>query len=59
VSAALYPAVDCDGPDCDNATHHVAARTVTDVRRLRKPDGWHARPGGRDICPGCWATGHR
>jgi hypothetical protein len=59
MSAALYPAVDCDGPDCDNATHAPLARTVTEARQIRRADGWHARPGGRDICPDCWAAGHR
>jgi len=32
-------------------------------RQLRKwmrlKSGWHARPGGRDICPDCWKAGHR
>ncbi|MEU4199040.1 hypothetical protein AB0F64_03665 [Streptomyces sp. NPDC026294] len=36
-----------------------AARTVTEVRRLRRTQGWHVRPRGRDICPGCWKDGQR
>ncbi|MFD4740578.1 hypothetical protein [Streptomyces virginiae] len=59
MSADNFPAVNCDGPNCTNATHSPAARTVTDVRRIRRPDGWHQRPGGRDLCPDCWAAGHR
>ncbi|MFJ3793821.1 hypothetical protein [Kitasatospora sp. NPDC090091] len=47
-------------PGCEKPKiHHHAARTVTEVRAWRKADGWRQRPGGRDICPGCWTAGHR
>lgn len=60
MSFYLIPIVHCDGPDCERPEiNHPDARTVDDVRRLRREDGWHARPGGRDICPDCWAAGHR
>jgi hypothetical protein len=59
MSADNFPAVNCDGPGCSNATHHPTARTVTDVRRIRRPDGWRQRPGGRDLCPDCWVAGRR
>lgn len=59
MTASLTPAVDCDGPGCYAATHSPAARTVTDVRQIRRKDGWHVRPKGRDICPDCWKAGHR
>lgn len=59
MSADNFPAVNCDGPGCHNATHHPLARTATEVRRLRRGQGWHTRPGGRDICPACWEGGHR
>ncbi|MFF0409131.1 hypothetical protein ACFYUY_01680 [Kitasatospora sp. NPDC004745] len=32
---------------------------AADVRAYTRPHGWHQRPGGRDICPDCWAAGHR
>lgn len=49
MSAVTYPAVRCDGrPGCGAETHHPGAFTVADVRRLRREEGWHARPGGRD-----------
>ncbi|MFC8267776.1 hypothetical protein ACFUIZ_18895 [Streptomyces cinereoruber] len=59
MTAASYPVISCDGEEnlggpCDAETGHPMARTVTDVRRLRAPEGWHTRPGGRDICPDCW-----
>ncbi|MER7953879.1 hypothetical protein [Streptomyces sp. NPDC096030] len=59
MSGVLYPAVECDGPDCSNATHSASAWTVTEVRRQGREDGWHQRPGGRDICPDCWKDGQR
>ncbi|UQX01010.1 hypothetical protein [Streptomyces sp. RerS4] len=59
MSADNFPAVNCDGPDCRNATHHPLAHTVTEVRRIRREDGWHTRSGGRDLCPSCWKAGHR
>jgi hypothetical protein len=59
VSTYKIPFVTCDADHCFAETHHLQARTADDVRRLRKPDGWHTRPGGRDICPDCWAAGHR
>ena len=60
MSAALIPVVRCDGrPDCGAETHHPMARTVSEVRMLRRHEGWQVRPGGRDICPGCWVAGRR
>ncbi|MFE6103212.1 hypothetical protein ACFVQ4_25090 [Streptomyces laurentii] len=59
MTAAVYPVIRCDGPDCDAEIGHAYAFTVTDVRRLRHPDGWHTRPRGRDLCPTCWKAGHR
>ncbi|TGG81680.1 hypothetical protein [Streptomyces albus] len=59
MSADLYAAVNCDGPDCFNAIHYPDARTATDVRRRSRQDGWHRRPGGRDLCPSCWKEGKR
>lgn len=59
MSADTYTAINCDGPDCDNATHLPVPSTATEVRRERKADGWHTRPKGRDICPDCWTAGHR
>ncbi len=59
MSADTYTAINCDGPDCDNATHLPVPSTATEVRRARAADGWHTRPRGRDICPDCWTAGHR
>ncbi|MFJ5070215.1 hypothetical protein ACIQC7_27780 [Kitasatospora sp. NPDC088556] len=60
MSFYMIPIVHCDAPGCEKPEiHHSEARTVDDVRRLRKPDGWRQRPGGRDICPDCWTAGHR
>ncbi|MEU9703051.1 hypothetical protein [Streptomyces sp. NPDC047981] len=60
MSGTLYPEVSCDGPGCHAAIHYPAAHTVTDVRRAaHELDGWHQRPGGRDICPDCWKDGQR
>ncbi|MER7734140.1 hypothetical protein ABTX80_24940 [Streptomyces erythrochromogenes] len=60
MTAASYPVIRCDG-----SVHCVAeaqgppgARTVTEVRRHNAGD-WHARPGGRDICPDCWKGDYR
>jgi hypothetical protein len=61
VTAARYVVLRCNGPECGNETHHPFSdsMTVTELRRARAEDGWHARPGGRDICPNCWKEGHR
>jgi len=60
VTAASYPVIRCDGSArCDAETGHPTATTATDVRKLRTPDGWCQRPGGRDICPDCWKAGRR
>lgn len=65
MTAVIYPAIQCDGPGdggedgCYAETHHPMARTVTEVRRLRRDLGWRTRPAGRDICPDCWKAGHR
>lgn len=36
-----------------------AGVTVTDARAILRRQGWHARPGGRDVCPDCWSEGQR
>jgi hypothetical protein len=61
VSAHRITVIRCNGPeDCGAETHTPDLDgTAAVVRAFRKPDGWHARPGGRDICPDCWAAGHR
>ena len=60
MSADTYTAINCDSAaKCGNATHTPFPATATEVRAHRREDGWHARPGGRDICPDCWAQGHR
>jgi hypothetical protein len=62
MTAASYPVIRCDGVptnECAGEIGHPMAYTVTDVRRLRRADGWRTRPGGRDICPNCWKAGHR
>ncbi|MGW7330436.1 hypothetical protein ACWGIU_17945 [Streptomyces sp. NPDC054840] len=59
MTADNFPAVNCDGPACSNATHHPMVKTVTELRQIRRDDGWHPRPRGRDICPDCWKAGHR
>ncbi|KAA6216434.1 hypothetical protein [Streptomyces filamentosus] len=63
-SSHPVPVIHCDGEEnlggpCDAETTHPDARTAADVRRLRTGDGWHTRPGGRDICPDCWKDGLR
>ena len=60
MTAAVYPVIRCDGTAlCDAETGHPMAATATDVRRLRAAEGWHQRPGGRDICPDCWDARRR
>jgi hypothetical protein len=61
VSAVVIALIRCNGdPECGAETHTpFETSRAADVRAFRKPDGWHARPGGRDICPGCWTAGHR
>ncbi|MFD0562885.1 hypothetical protein ACFQ2M_13255 [Kitasatospora saccharophila] len=61
MSADTYTAINCDAKngECGNATHLPTPSTATEVRRARAADGWHTRPGGRDICPDCWTAGHR
>ncbi|MCX4752920.1 hypothetical protein [Kitasatospora purpeofusca] len=60
MSVATYAEIRCDGPDeCGNATHLPYSSTAAEVRAVRRESGWHARPGGRDICPACWTAGHR
>lgn len=61
MSAVHIAAIRCDGAeDCSAETHtpFETSRAAV-VREFRKRSGWHARPGGRDICPDCWAAGHR
>ncbi|MFC8463376.1 hypothetical protein [Streptomyces sp. NPDC057250] len=59
MTAASYPVVRCDGDDCGAETSHPQAETVTQVRILRRGEGWRNRPGGRDICPDCWKDDRR
>jgi hypothetical protein len=60
MSAVTYTEIRCDGdPECFASTHTPFPATAAEVRATRKADGWHARPGGRDICPDCWAAGRR
>lgn len=62
MTAASYPIIRCDGrpsDECEGEIGHPMADTVTEVRQARRKDGWHRRPGGRDICPGCWKAGYR
>lgn len=59
MTADNFPAINCDGPGCSNATHHPLVKTVTELRRIRREDGWRTRPRGRDICPDCGKAGHR
>lgn len=61
MSAHRITVIRCNGhPDCGAETHtpRLDGRAV-DVRAFRRHDGWHQRPGGRDICPDCWTAGHR
>lgn len=65
MTAVRYVALRCDGPGdgsgCYAEIHHAFSdgMTVTELRRVRREDGWRTRPGGRDICPDCWKAGHR
>jgi hypothetical protein len=65
MSVDTYTVINCDGPSddgtdsCGNATHTPFPATATQVRAHRREDGWHTRPGGRDLCPDCWVAGHR
>ena len=62
MSAARYVVLRCDGArECVAETHHAYSdcMTAAELRRIRKPDGWHVRPGGSDLCPDCWKAGHR
>lgn len=65
MSVDTYTAINCDGPgeteddSCGNATHLPHPSTAAEVRRERRASGWHALPRGRDLCPDCWAAGHR
>ncbi len=34
-------------------------RTATQARARLAKQGWHRRPGGRDICPSSWNAGLR
>lgn len=60
MTVARYTVIRCNGrADCGAETHRPFALTATQLRRLCRPDGWHLRTGGRDICPDCWKAGHR
>lgn len=61
MSAEPYIAcdVEVDGERCPTYDCPPGARTFMDSRLILREQGWHRRPGGRDICPDCWAAGHR
>lgn len=61
MTAFSIAVVRCNGaPDCGAETHTpFETSRASVVRDFRKKDGWHTRPGGRDICPNCWKEGHR
>lgn len=61
MSAVRLVVIRCDSAaDCGNQTHTpFETSRAADVRAFRKGDGWQQRPGGRDICPACWAADHR
>jgi hypothetical protein len=61
MSAEPYISCDArpDGDLCPTYDRAPGARTFGESRRLLAKQGWHQRPGGRDICPGCWTAGHR
>ncbi|MFD9593124.1 hypothetical protein ACFWA9_10240 [Kitasatospora sp. NPDC059973] len=60
MTAVLIALIRCDGPDCGAETHTpFETSRASVVRRFRRPGGWRTRPGGRDLCPACWKTGHR
>jgi hypothetical protein len=67
VTAASYPEIRSDGPNPTEIDGVCGAeigglvgdRTTTQIRAHRRTDGWHTRPGDRDICPACWKAGHR
>lgn len=61
------PVIHCDAmPDGPDAPPCMATpgtpEDITTVRELRthlRRLGWHAPTGNRDVCPDCWADGHR
>lgn len=67
MSAETYRAIRCNAPAAGEVDGQCSTEwgwpfrvdTHTELRRLLADRGWHARPGGRDICPDCWAAGHR
>ena len=61
MTAARYTVLRCNGPDCGAETHHPFSdhMTAARLRRIRRADGWHTRPGGRDIGPDFWGKGRR
>ncbi|MEU6342155.1 hypothetical protein ABZ883_14580 [Streptomyces sp. NPDC046977] len=36
-----------------------AAENIAKARKAARGYGWHRTRAGRDICPDCWAEGHR
>jgi hypothetical protein len=60
MSAITTVYLNCDAEgDCfrssDSAEHTAAA-----TRQAARASGWHVSlPGGRDVCPDCWAEGKR
>lgn len=62
MTAVRYVVLRCNGrADCGAETHHPFSDCITagELRKARREEGWHTRPGGRDICPNCWKDGHR
>lgn len=51
-----------DGPQAPPCMTPAAVPDVTTLAALRtqlRSNGWHHTNRGRDICPMCWADGHR
>jgi hypothetical protein len=50
---------DCWEQTGDGSIMGQTHETVTAARDHARADGWHARPGGRDVCGPCWDKGLR
>jgi len=59
VSATPSYTIHCDG--CGQSDDgDLGAQTAQERRDELKAEGWHVnRPGGRDVCDGCWEEGVR
>lgn len=54
------PASDgCHEQTGDGSIMGGTSTTTKAARQDSRDDGWHVRPGGRDICPDCWEAGAR